>query len=174
VTGTVFATIGPAGAGKSTLRRRIWPDLPYVSLDENRRVLSSCRCTSNQEETARALEMGVSFTRSILAAGGSVWWDATNTDRSRRMLLQVLAAEYQARTVAYVVLPSLLVTLARNRTRDPRLCPCCGYARRVPEQEVWRMHREAVAALPTLHAEGWNEIHHVELPRYPTEGSATA
>lgn len=41
--GTLIVTIGPAGAGKSSLRAQQHVGLPYVSLDENRRMLSGCR-----------------------------------------------------------------------------------------------------------------------------------
>lgn len=161
----LIATIGPAGAGKSSLRRRCWTG-PYVSLDENRATLSPCGCTANQSYTDTAVAMGASYASAVLAAGGSVWWDATSTVRADRLMLQVLAAEHRARTTALIVLPPLLTTLARNASRAARACRFCGHARRVPEPIVWEMHANVEQALPNLCGEGWDEIRALALPPY--------
>jgi predicted kinase len=165
-TPTLITTIGPAGAGKSTLRRETRPHLPYVSLDENRAQLAPCSCSNSLEHTPAAVEMAVQGARATLSRGGTVWWDATNADRAARSKLLVLAAEYAARAVALVVVPPLLVTFARNGRRDNRPCQVCGFARRVPESEVWRMHDAIVRDLPRLAGEGWDWISYVTLPTY--------
>ncbi|MFD5089383.1 AAA family ATPase [Amycolatopsis thailandensis] len=163
---TLITTIGPAGAGKTTLRRACRPHLPYVSLDENRAQLAPCGCSNSLEHTPAAVEMAVQGARSVLAAGGTVWWDATNADRAARATLLVLAAEYEARTATLVLVPPLLTTLAQNQRRDDRPCLVCGFARRVPEAEVWRMHQAIAADLPTLPDEGWHWITYVTVPAY--------
>jgi len=163
---TLITTIGPAGAGKTTLRRACRPTVPYVSLDENRAQLAPCGCSNSLDHTPAAVEMAVQGARAVLASGGTVWWDATNADRAARLTLIVLAAEYAARTVALVVVPPLLTTLAQNRQRDSRRCSVCGFARRVPESEVWRMHTAIVDDLSRLTDEGWGWLNYVTLPTY--------
>ncbi|WP_037321482.1 AAA family ATPase [Amycolatopsis orientalis] len=156
---TLYATIGPAGAGKTTWRRRHAPTgAVVVSLDENRAALSPCGCSANQAVNAVAVERGIATTRSVLAAGGTVVWDVTSYLRRFRERLIGLASEYRARTVGLVILPPLPTVLARNARRDNTRCRVCGYARRVPEQTVRAMHDAITAALPHLHTEGWHDL----------------
>jgi predicted kinase len=154
--GTLVATIGPPGAGKSTWRRHHQRrDVALVSLDDNR-ALVSC-CSANQQATPVAVEIGVATARAVLGRGATLIWDATNADRAARTLLQVLAAEYAAHTVAVVFLPPLAICLARNASRDPRPCSC-GYARRVPDTVIRSMHDAIHRDLPDLPGEGWHTV----------------
>lgn len=163
MTGTLIATIGPAGAGKTEWLKANHPLVPSVSLDWNRRNLSPCGCSANQNATPYAVELGVRQALAGLARGSTVAWDATNWQTSERIALQMLAGEVDARTVGVVILPPLLDTLARNATRDLRPC-WCGYARRVPEQVIWSMHLAITRDLPTMPAEGWDDLWIVALP----------
>lgn len=159
MTGTLIATIGPPGAGKSTWRRRHAPaGATVVNLDANRAILSWCHCESNQEATPWAVELGVVTARAALARGGTVLWDATNAEPVARRMLQVLAAEYGAYTSGVLFLPLLTVALERNAGRDPRQC-MCGWSRRVPDEVITRMHESIIASLPTLRAEGWSSLY---------------
>lgn len=158
MTGHLIALIGPPGAGKTSQRSR-WPDATVVSLDDNRRLLSACRCTANQDPILRALAVHLAFTtaHAVLARAGTVLWDATNAEQADRLALLTLAAETSATTTAVAVLPPLELALARNRQRDGRRC-WCGYARRVPDDAVTAMHRSISNALPTLLSEGWTDV----------------
>jgi predicted kinase len=119
-TATLIATIGPPGAGKSTWCRRHAPrGSTVVNLDKNRALVAWCHCPANQEATPWAVELGVVAARAVLARGGTVVWDATSAERASRGALQVLAAEHGGRTVAVLILPPLVVSLARNESRDP-------------------------------------------------------
>ncbi|WP_158632640.1 AAA family ATPase [Amycolatopsis sp. WAC 01416] len=167
MTPTLISTIGPAGAGKTTWRTRHTPPRAVVvSLDETRAALAPCGCSSNQTVNAAAVAAGYATTRQVLADGGTVVWDVTGYLPRFRTELLDLAAEFGARTVGLVILPPLLTALARNGSRDPRRCPDCGYARRVPDHVVWRMHHDIATAVPHLHREGWHELRFLALPPY--------
>ena len=162
---TLLATIGPAGAGKTTWRRRYAPaGAVVVSLDETRAALSACGCSANQAVNDAAVEAGTAVTRATLAAGGTVVWDTTSYLPRFRAHLLGLAAQYRARTVGLVVLPSLPIVLARNSSRDATPCPMCGFARRVPDRTVRAMHHAVTAALPSLPGEGWQTLRYLALP----------
>ncbi len=164
---TLMATIGPAGAGKTTWRtRHTPPGATVVSLDERRAALSACGCSGDPSVNAAAVEQGTAVARAVLAAGGTVVWDATSYLPRFRTHLLDLAADYDAATVGLVVLPPLLTVLARNARRDARVCAVCGTARRVPDPTVWAMHAAVNAALPHLHTEGWQTLHFLTLPPY--------
>jgi predicted kinase len=153
----LVALLGPPGSGKTTWRRRWLPEVPAVSLDENRALLSPFRCESDQAVTAAAVHMARTQAAGLLAAGRRVLWDATGNSRADRMALQVLAAEHSATTAAFVLLPELDVCLDRNARRDATRCPC-GFARRVPDEFVVASHGELTGALPTLPGEGWDVV----------------
>jgi predicted kinase len=158
---TLIATIGPPGAGKSTWCRHHTPfGARAVKLDSNRALLAWCHCPANQSVTPLAVEMGMATARAVLARGGTVVWDATNAERVARSALQVLAAEYGARTVAVLILPPLAVSLARNESRDPRRC-ACGWSRRVPEEAIRAMDIAIRQDLRRITiGEGWHEVRH--------------
>ncbi|SEB48666.1 Predicted kinase [Amycolatopsis tolypomycina] len=164
---TLYATIGPAGAGKTTWRHQhAPPGATVISLDERRSALSPCGCSADPSVNAAAVADGTADTRAVLAAGGTVVWDVTNYLPRFRAHLLDLAAEFDAATVGLVVLPPLLTVLARNGGRDGRICAVCGMARRVPDPVVWAMHAAITDALPGLHREGWHTLHFLSLPPY--------
>ncbi|MEV6875804.1 AAA family ATPase [Amycolatopsis sp. NPDC051128] len=164
---TLIATIGPAGAGKTTWRHRhAPPEATVISLDERRAALSPCGCSADPAANAAAVADGTAETRAVLAAGGTVVWDVTNYLPRFRAHLLAVAAGYDAATVGLVVCPPLLTVLARNSRRDGRVCAVCGTARRVPDPVVWAMHTAITAALPSLHREGWHTLRFLSLPPY--------
>ena len=159
--GRLIATIGPPGAGKTTWRHtHAEPGMTVVSLDDDRRALSWCGCSSNQDTTALAVAAGLVAAHTALARGGTVLWDATNAEPAARRLLLALGAEHHAHTTAVVLLPPLDVVLAGNGRRDSTPC-LCGWARRVPDPVVRAMHAAITADLPQLHTEGWTQVHRV-------------
>ncbi|MFJ8912352.1 AAA family ATPase [Amycolatopsis sp. NPDC102389] len=167
MTPTLIAMIGPAGAGKTTWRtRHAPPGAEVVSLDGIRAALSPCGCSADQAVNDAAFDAGIATTHWVLAAGGTVLWDATSYLPQFRTELLDLAQEYRAHTVGLVILPPLLTVLARNGSRDATPCPDCGYARRVADHVVWRMHHDIATAVPHLHREGWHELRFLALPPY--------
>ncbi|HVW41004.1 MAG TPA: AAA family ATPase [Amycolatopsis sp.] len=156
--GHLIALIGAPGAGKTTLRTW-WPAATVVSLDDNRRLLSPCGCSANQDETlcAAAVQLGFDIARPVLAAAGTVLWDATNAVAADRRALLVLAAETGATATAVVITTPVVEALARNATRDEHMC-WCGYARRVPDAVVTQMCHDIEQAHPTLPREGWDAV----------------
>jgi predicted kinase len=156
--GDLIALVGPPGAGKTTLRAA-WPEAVVASLDDNRRWVSPCGCSSNQDPTVCALAVQIAYNtaRAALAAGHTVLWDATNAGPADRRALVVLAAEMGARCRAVVLLPPLPVCLARNARRSTQPC-CCGYTRRVPDAVVEEIHHAITHDLSALLAEGWHDI----------------
>ncbi|QFU91497.1 ATP-binding protein [Amycolatopsis sp. YIM 10] len=158
--GTLVATIGAPGAGKSTWRTR-WcranPHAVVVNLDQMRAAVSWCGCLMNQAASPYALELATAAASTVLADGGTVLWDATSADTAARRRLLVLAAEHGARTVAVVHQPPLATALARNAARSAKRC-ACGHARRVPADVVRDKHVAIEAAVPWLADEGWHVV----------------
>lgn len=167
---TLYALIGPPGAGKTSLRR-CFPGAVVVSLDELRAELSCC--DMNQDPELRDVVVCTAMARAAAALGNpeswrgilpfdevtrDVLWDATNARAEHRRALVQHAHDRRARAVGILVLPPLDVVLTRNGARDTTPCPSCGLARRVPEDIVAGMHAAIVADLPTLADEGWDEI----------------
>ncbi|WP_020673847.1 AAA family ATPase [Amycolatopsis nigrescens] len=158
--GRLIVTIGPPGAGKTTWRATHMPaGAVVVSLDELRAKYSPCGCSSDPGANAAATEQGVALTRDTLAAGGTVLWDVTAYKPAFRRRLLALAAGYRVRTVGVVILPPVGLALARNGRRDPRICPVCRTARRVPEDVLTAMHHAITTDLPRLPVEGWHTLH---------------
>lgn len=158
--GTLVATIGAPGAGKSTWRTR-WcranPHAVVVNLDQMRAAVSWCGCPMNQTASPYALELATVTASTVLADAGTVLWDATSADVAARRRLLVLAAEHGARTVAVVHQPPLATTLARNAARSTTRC-ACGHTRRVPTEVVLDKHFAIEAAVPSLADEGWHVV----------------
>lgn len=155
----LLAMIGPAGAGKSSWRRAAVPNMPMVSLDTCRKVVSPHHDEADQapETTARAVELAFGTASALLAGGRSVLWDATNCEAPARKLLLDLAAEHGAVPAAVVVLPTLAACRERNASRDAEPGPC-GFARRVPDDVIAAMHAALVADFDELPGEGWDPV----------------
>lgn len=165
---TLIAMVGPPGAGKTSWRRRVLPQIPVVSLDACRRIVSPHRDEADQtpSTTEQALELAVHTTRELLSARMAMVWDATNCRRAHRNILLPLAAEHHATTVAVVVHPALQACLDRNATRPATSGPC-GYARRVPEAVIADMHASLTADLPMVAGEGWDLLVHADDTAWP-------
>lgn len=157
MTSTLYALIGPPGAGKTTLRP-CFPDAVVISLDQLR-ALGSC-CASNQDRalTDEVVRSARARANRVLRSRRDVLWDATNAVAAHRTALVELAHRYDARAVAVLVLPPIDVVLARNASRDPAPCPTCGYSAQVPEAAVRRMHTAIAEDLHGLNGEGWDEL----------------
>ncbi|TCP56969.1 putative kinase [Tamaricihabitans halophyticus] len=166
--GTLIATIGPPGAGKTTWRRQFLATTPatVVSLDELRARFSPCGCSADHSVNQVATAHGLRITHQALQTGGTVVWDTTAASYPARASMLACAAAHHARTIAVVILPPLIHALRRNARRDNRTCRTCARARRVPDHRIWAMHTHITAALPALHREGWHEIHLHDLPPY--------
>lgn len=154
---TLYALIGPPGAGKTTLRAA-FSAAAVVCLDDARAQASCCAANQDPDLAQLVVAMGRRQARAMLDSGRDVLWDATNAVDEHRRELTMLADEHGARAVAVLVLTPLAVVLQRNGLRDPTPCPSCGYRRRVPEDAVRRMHRAIVDDLHGLRGEGWDEI----------------
>lgn len=157
MTATLYALVGPPGAGKTSLRP-CFPDAVVVSLDDLRGRWSCCSMNQDRALLARVLLFARPAARAALSTGRDVVWDATSARVEHRQELVALAHAHKARAVAVLVLPPLDVVLARNATRDPTPCSTCGYPRRVPEDVVRRMHAAITEDLHGLNGEGWDEV----------------
>lgn len=157
VSATLYALIGPPGAGKTSLRP-CFPDAVVVSLDDLRGQWSCCPMNQNRELLSRVLVFARPTARAALSDGRDVVWDATSARAGHRCELVALAHARGARAVGVLVLPPLDVVLARNAIRDATPCDTCGYARRVPEDVVRAMHDAITGDLHALGGEGWDEI----------------
>ena len=121
----VIVLAGLPGAGKDTLARRRYPELPVVSLDALRLELDIDHGDNQGPIVQEARERA----RVHLRRGEPFVWNATNLQRQFRGNLLSLLADYRARIrIVYVEVP-LPTLLAQNRAR----------AAVVPERAIRRM-----------------------------------
>lgn len=135
---------GAAGAGKSTLARRCWPDDVVVSLDVLRGWL-----TGNPGDQSRNPEVAAMAHAQIgvrCAAGLRTVFDSTCTTPARRRVALDLTSGLPA--IAVRVDQPLEVCVDRQRARRP--------GRQVPVHAIRRMCGELASATPEgLVAEGF-------------------
>jgi predicted kinase len=155
---TLFALIGPPGAGKTTYCDKVLNGIARISIDQHRSMLSACGGEEDMSVTEQAVHNAFDSLHQHLGQGESVVWDATNARREHRLNLLAVAQQHRVHTVAWVLLPSLGTVLERNARRDAAACPACGYSRRVPEDVVRKMYDEIKGDIPSLIDEGWSHL----------------
>jgi predicted kinase len=117
--------IGLPGAGKDTIVRRDFGDLPVVSLDDLRDELE-VEPTDNQ---GQVVQVARERARELLRRGERFVWNATNLNRQRRAPILSLAGDYGARIrIVYVESPAATL-FAQNKAREAS----------VPEKVIRRM-----------------------------------
>ncbi|MGI5150733.1 RNA ligase family protein [Plantactinospora sp. CA-294935] len=107
-------TVGPAGSGKSSFARRLPGVAGIVSLDELRQARGS---RADQRANAEVLRAGLDRLDTLLAAGGTVVWDATALNRQQRSLVHAVARRRDALTTHAVLLVPDDVLARRNADR---------------------------------------------------------
>jgi putative nucleotidyltransferase with HDIG domain len=121
----VIVLSGLPGAGKDTLARRRYPELPVVSLDAWRQELG----IPHGENQGPVLQASREQARGYLRQGRPFVWNATNLQRAFREPVLGLLSGYRARIrLVYVEVP-LPTLLEQNRSR----------AAAVPERAIRRM-----------------------------------
>ncbi|MEN3612948.1 RNA ligase family protein [Plantactinospora sp. ZYX-F-223] len=113
-------TVGPAGSGKSGFARRLPGVAGIVSLDELRQARGS---RADQRANAEVLRAGLDRLDALLAAGGTVVWDATALNRQQRSLVHAVARRRDALTTHAVLLVPDDVLARRNADRADRVPP---------------------------------------------------
>lgn len=157
----MLALVGPPGAGKSTLAvthaATLGEHAVVLSLDAYRAAWSPWGEEADQAVTFRAITSMYRDLDRHLAADHPVVVDATNAKARERRKLLAIAIPRGAVTTALVVLTPLEVCLARNARRDGTVDPS-GYARRVPDDVVARIHATISTNFSLLAGEGWHRI----------------
>jgi predicted kinase len=115
--GEMVMMCGLPGAGKDTLVRERFGELPVVSLDELRAEMD----VDPDENQGAVVQAGRERVREHLRRGEPFVYNATNINRQRRGPILQLAADYGARVrIVYVEAP-MPVLLAQNRARKARV-----------------------------------------------------
>ena len=116
---------GLPGAGKDTMIRRRFGDLPVVSLDALRDTMD----IDPDENQGQVVQAAREQARELLRRGESFVWNATNLNRQRRAPILSLAGDYGARIrIVYVESPAATL-FAQNKAREAS----------VPEKVIRRM-----------------------------------
>jgi protein phosphatase len=147
--------IGAAGAGKTTLARRLFAPDEVISSDELRAAVSGDAADQRATRPAFAILHRELATR--LAAGRLVAVDATSVERdARRSLLRLAAAARVPATAVVLALPADLVH-ARNAARSDRPVPT-----EVVERHLARvaglLGKGQAVAVDTLGGEGFASV----------------
>ena len=147
--------IGAAGAGKTTLARRLFAPDEVISSDELRAAVSGDAADQRATRPAFAIlhrELG-----NRLAAGRLVVVDATSVEQAaRRSLLRLAAAARVPATAVVLALPADLVH-ARNAARSDRPVPTAVVERHLARVAALLSNGHA-AAVDTLHREGFASV----------------
>ncbi len=116
---------GLPGAGKDTMIRRRFGDLPVVSLDALRDTMD----IDPDENQGQVVQAAREQARELLRRGERFVWNATNLNRQRRAPILSLAGDYGARIrIVYVESPAATL-FAQNKAREAS----------VPEKVIRRM-----------------------------------
>ena len=147
--------IGAAGAGKSTLAKRLFEPSEIVSSDALREAVSGD--ATDQRATRPAFRILHGEVRRRLAAGRLVVVDATNVEATARATLRRLADTARVPAIAIALVPSATEVHARNAKRVGRVVP-----KDVVDRHLGRLDRlgaTAVAIGVALRAEGFAAAH---------------
>jgi predicted kinase len=116
---------GLPGAGKDTMIRQRFGDLPVVSLDALRESMD----VDPDENQGQVVQAAREKARELLRSGQRFVWNATNLNRQRRGPILSLAGDYGARIrIVYVESPAATL-FAQNKAREAS----------VPEKVIRRM-----------------------------------
>ncbi|MEU4832478.1 RNA ligase family protein [Streptosporangium sp. NPDC023615] len=110
----LVVTVGPSGSGKSTFARRLPGVDAVVSLDELRRTGGT---GASRRADPAILTEGLRRLDTLLAAGGTVVWDATALNRHQRSLVHAVARRRDALTTHAVLLVPDGMLAGRNTGR---------------------------------------------------------
>lgn len=146
--GDLHVMMGVPGSGKSTVADKLVQEhnAIRVSPDEIRRMLTGD--PSNQERNAEVFDHAHRMTKSNLAQGNHVVFDATNVQAKARRGLLDIANGVGAKKHLHVVDPGLDTAKFRNQNRE----------RVVPDEVLDRMHGEMSDSARNLPFEGWDTI----------------
>jgi predicted kinase len=147
--------IGAAGAGKSTLARRLFEPAEILSSDALREALTGD--PTDQRATRPAFAILHREVRRRLADGRLVVVDATNVTASARAPLRRLARAAGVRAIAIVLAPLAADVHARNAGRTGRVVPTDIVDRHIAALRVLGSSAEAIVA--ALAAEGFTQTH---------------
>jgi predicted kinase len=150
----VVVLVGPAGAGKSTLARRLFVADEVLSSDALRGALSG----DEGDQSASRVAFSI-LHREIerrLAVGRLVVVDATNLQRVARSAILRRAAAARVPTIAIVLAVPPKVVHGRNARRAERVVPPQIVDRHLDELARLGLDREAIAE--SLTAEGFASV----------------
>jgi predicted kinase len=146
--GTLVVLIGPAGSGKSTYARAL-PSSQVVSLDDLRALVTGGDAGA-QDATAEAVQIHDLVLEARLRRNRTVVCDSTNVELPVRARLVERARRHGRPLLAIALTTPLDLCLRRNSLRPPN--------RRVPDDIVRWQHQLAAEALPSLTAEGFDQV----------------
>ncbi|WP_329426195.1 AAA family ATPase [Streptosporangium sp. NBC_01495] len=112
--------VGPSGSGKSTFAGNLTDTGAVVALDDLRQARGS---RSDQRANPAILREGLHRLDALLAAGGTVVWDATALNRHQRSLVHTVARGRDALTTQAVMLVPGDLLARRNASRTHPVPP---------------------------------------------------
>lgn len=115
----VIVMSGLPGAGKNTLIRQNFPDLPTISFDDLRVELHM----NQGDNQGKMIQMAFEKVREHLRAGQDFVWNATGLSRRARQKIVGLALDYDARVEIHSIDVPIDLALARNRGRGDKAIP---------------------------------------------------
>ena len=126
----LYVMIGPAGSGKSTASKNLFPNCLRVSTDSVRKELFGDE--ASQQEPGKVFEIAYKSMEDALCNGFSVVFDATNTTAFARKKVINRVDAIQCRKVAVYMNTPLEECKRRNKTRG----------RIVPEAVIERQYKQ--------------------------------
>ena len=150
---SLVVLIGAAGAGKSSLARRLFEPAEILSSDALREALTGD--PADQSATRPAFAILHREVRRRLANGRLVVVDATNVTAAARAPLRRLAGAAGVRAIAIVLAPVAADVHARNAGRTGRVVPIDIVDRHLAALRALGSSAEAIVA--ALAAEGFTQ-----------------
>lgn len=134
--GHIVVAVGIPGAGKTTWVERVLGNVPIVSTDRLRGVLLGD--ANDQSQNDMIIGRSIAAAESIASSGGTVVYDATNTNHDRRELIRRAIRRAGARSTMVYFDTSFDEALRRNVLRP----------RAVPDDVIRRFYRRLEAPRP--------------------------